>query len=73
MGDESKESKARAAVSAVLRSDPQLRAKALKDMGADDETVEMISIINGLITNVEKKHGDAIPTSWGLGCGGIAC
>lgn len=64
---------ARTTVSKLLHSDVALRAKALSSMGADAETIAMISQIDALITDIKAKNGDVIPMSWGLGCGGIAC
>jgi hypothetical protein len=56
----------------VLRTNPSARRDALKQLGADDETIGMIEALDGMIAVIRAK-GDVVPDSWGLGCGGIAC
>ena len=60
------------ALNVAIRSDKDMRVKALKSMGADDETIKMIDDIELQIDKVKLKNPDVV-AAWGLGCGGVSC
>ena len=60
------------ALSVTMRSNKDVRIKALTMMGADDETIKMIDDIELQIDKVKLKNPEVV-AAWGLGCGGVSC
>ncbi|HFE44799.1 MAG TPA: hypothetical protein ENJ18_04785 [Nannocystis exedens] len=64
--------KASRVVMKTLRTNPDMRKVALKELGADDETVAMVEELDAKIAEVGLRNPDVV-AAWGLGCGGVSC